>query len=149
MALKKPVCFDLTEGFALELDPSSDTSAVGAVATRDEHVTGAALSAGDPVCWDAAGDLLTRGDAGDPAKTGIVGVALGAAAAQAQVALVKRGIARGVLSDAGPGRAYYLDIGGGPTSTPPSGGSARVVRLGWAVNKTDLEVLIQDMGPGA
>ena len=58
----------------------------------------------------------------------------------------QRFFTKGVLTGATPGAPYYLNSGGGLTPTQPSGSSLRLVRIGWAVNSTDLDVVLHDMG---
>lgn len=119
---------------------------ISAKVTGETHTTGTALSAGDPVGWGPAGSTLVRGDAGADAQARIIGVALNTTAANASSIIIKRGIAKGVLSGATPGAAYYLAVGGGLTATIPSGSLLRLVRIGWAVNSTDLDVVLHDLG---
>lgn len=137
----------LTAGATTQADAlHTHLSVIGALATQAVHTTATAVTAGDPVAWGSAGNQLARGDAGVDAQARIIGVALTSAAAASQTTVVKRGIAKNVLTGATPGAPVYLNLGGGLTMTPPSGQALRVVRLGWAVNATDLDVVIHDLG---
>jgi hypothetical protein len=51
----------------------------------------------------------------------------------------------GVLSSATAGSVYYLQSSGGIGTTVPSGGN-NVVQVGFAINATDLFVMIQRFG---
>lgn len=119
---------------------------ISAKVLGDTHVTSNALNAGDPVAWSSTASTLARGDAGVDAQARIIGVALSNVAANASGVIIKEGVAKNVLSGATPGAPVYLGLGGGLTFAQPSGTALRLVRLGWAVNATDLEVKIYDMG---
>lgn len=112
---------------------------------KDTHTVVEAVNAGDPVAWSSTANKLAQGDAGNDADSRIIGVALAAALADATTAVVKKGIAAGVLTGATPGTAYYLADGGGLSATPPSSGK-RFILVGYAVNATDLELRITDYG---
>lgn len=114
--------------------------------TADTHTTATPLAPGDPVAWGPTASVLARGDAGVDANARIIGIAAAPIAASGAGTIVKRGIAKGVLSGATPGAPYYLNLGGGLTTVQPSGTALRLVRMGWAVNTTDLDVSIYDMG---
>ena len=112
----------------------------------DTHTTSTAVSPGDPVAWSATASVLARGDASVDANARIIGLAAAAIGASGAGSIIKRGVAKGVLAGATPGMPYYLNVGGGLTPTQPTGSALRLVRMGWAVSTTDLEVSIYDMG---
>jgi hypothetical protein len=62
--------------------------------------------------------------------------------------IVSIGKCAGVLSGATAGVPYYLGAAGGISSTPPSSGN-QLVRVGYAMNATDLWVEIQAYGKRA
>lgn len=113
---------------------------VSAQACVDYHMCGTALTAGDPVAWSATSNQLVRGDASSSSTSRIIGIALTSAAANTSVAIVKRGVAAGVLSGATPGAPIFLNTGGGLVSVMPSGQSVNMVRLGWATSASGLDV---------
>jgi hypothetical protein len=111
------------------------------------HTNGAvALAAGDPVGWSSTASVLVRGDAGVTANARIIGIALQATAPNGTAQIIKKGIAQGVLSNAVAGTPYFLNVGGGLTTQVTTTSSARIVRVGFAVSATDIEVLIDDLG---
>jgi len=137
----------LTMGVTAQADAlHTHANVISAKVVGDSHTTGTALSAGDPVAWGSTANTLVRGDAGVDAQARIIGLAFTATAANAAGIIVKRGVLKNVLSGATPGQAFYLAIGGGLTPTIPTGASIRLVRVGFAVNATDLDVAIHDMG---
>lgn len=99
-----------------------------------------ALSAGDAVQWSSTPDTLARCDAASINTSQCIGVALAATPANANGRIVKRGIAAGVLSQATPGSAIYVGVGGGLTSSIPTASGAAVVRVGVAKSGSDLDV---------
>lgn len=102
------------------------------------------FSAGDPVMYSSTADTLVRCDAGTGTTTSqVIGVALNTVAANGVGKIVKRGIAKGVLSQATPGSEIFLGIGGGLTSTVNTASGSVVIRVGYATNATDLDVQIQ------
>lgn len=121
-------------------------SVISAKVIGDVHTASTALNPGDPVAWSSTANTLARGDAGIDAQARIIGLALSSVASGATGVIVKEGVAKNVLSGAMPGAPVYLNLGGGLTFTQPTGTALRLVRLGWAVNATDLDVKIYDMG---
>ncbi len=83
---------------------------------------------------------------------GAVTDATNAAIATARVACVKisatscriAGVATGILSGATAGTVYFLSTAGALTTTPPSTSSTVIVKVGIALNATDLLVQIGD-----
>ena len=119
----------------------------GAKTVEDTATNGSvALSAGDPVCWSSTANQLVRGDAATLATGRVVGLTLAATAASGTATVVKQGLLPGVLSGATPGAPVFLAPGGGLTMTVPNATGNRIVRVGYARNATDLDVLIGNMG---
>jgi hypothetical protein len=113
-------------------------SAKGLIDTVTNGAT--ALAAGDPWTWGSTSNTIVRSDATGGSGTALCrGVALTAIAANGTGQVVRQGVAAGVLSGATPGAPYFLAPGGGLTATIPGSGYS-VVRLGLAVNATDLDV---------
>lgn len=105
-----------------------------------------ACAKGDPVSWGPTADKFSKGDAGNTADSRIFGIVMDAVAADGDEVVVRQGIAAGVLSGATAGAPYWLASGGGLTASIPTGVGNRIIRVGWAVNATDLEVSIHDGG---
>ena len=63
---------------------------------------------------------------------------------QAVVATPRGAVYKGVLSDAHPGQLYYLTKEGGFSPDPPD--EPPMVKVGYALNKTDLYVDIKHYG---
>jgi len=137
----------LTQSEATEADAlHTHASVISAKVVGDKHLTASVLRAGDPVAWSSTANTLARGDAGIDAQARIIGLAQAATDANGAATIIKRGILKGVLSGAIPGQPLYLAVGGGLTATIPTGSSLRLVRVGYAVNSTDLDVCLHDMG---
>jgi hypothetical protein len=124
----------------------SHNSVIGATTVVGYHQCASSLAAGDPVAWSSTNNTLARGDATIDASARIIGIAATGGAAGTSVPILKRGMATGVLSNATAGLPVYLNSGGGLTQTAPSGASIRLVRVGWAINATDLEFQPYDLG---
>ena len=104
-----------------------------------------AILLGDPVIQSTVNDRVARGDAANPLKTGVVGVAK---TAQPVIGLattvVYAGKCTGVLVAATAGDAIYMANGGGLTNVAP----ATAVTIGYAINATDLLVTVGSGGGG-
>jgi hypothetical protein len=135
----------LTGGTTSLADPLHQHSNVLSAQTcAATHATGVSLNLGDPVYWSATANTLARGDASALASSQIIGLAAAAGSANSQVFIIKRGVAAGVLSGATPGQTYYLNAGGGLTTSLPSSGS--IVRIGTACSSTALDVFPMYVG---
>jgi hypothetical protein len=107
----------------------------------------AAVNAGDPV-YISGTNTVAPGDTADP-KAFIIGVSIDGQGTVGQpTKVVRDGIAAGVLSSANPGDRYWVATNGGLTTTKPASGK-RSIRVGYALNATDLYVLITDFGKAA
>lgn len=109
-------------------------------------VTGEALVKADPVSWSATANQLAKGDAANDADSRVIGVSDNAYSASATATIIRKGILTGALTGATPNTPYYLANGGGITTTPPTGSGNNLVRIGYAVNSTDLDVNIEVVG---
>jgi hypothetical protein len=107
-----------------------------------------AVGAGVYFSGDNAGTpIVSAGSCNTAGKDNIIGIcSLAAGAGGAATSYIRWGTAVDVLSGATIGAAYYL----GPTGTPVLASALasgnRVIRLGYAINATDLDVRIQDIG---
>jgi hypothetical protein len=135
---------ELTDGSTTTLHSHAGANAAEVLQELLTALEGCAK--GDPVAWSSTADKFAKGDAGNTPDSRIFGVVLDAVAADGQEVVVRKGIAPGVLVGATPGAQYWLNTGGGLTPTIPSGVGLRLIRIGWAVNATDLEVSVQDGG---
>jgi hypothetical protein len=105
-----------------------------------------AIAVADPV-YPSAVDQVGKADAGTIAKAHVIGVATTAQATIGQdVSFVSEGVASGVLSGATVNTPYWLQNGGGIGPTLPSSPNRRLIRVGFAVNTTDLWVDVTDFG---
>lgn len=102
----------------------------------------------DPV-YINGNDTVGKARADTDAKARVIGVIKsGAGAAPTSVDVIRRGICAGILVGATANTPYFLqETGGIGTSIP--GATFRVIRVGYAINATDLEVLIHDYGKKA
>jgi len=117
---------------------------------ENEPDAGEAIAIGDPLYISAA-DTVSKADAARAtlAKNRVVGVAGTAQGTVGQpVELVSDGVAPGVLSGATGGTPYYVNAGGGLTTTPPAGPN-RLIKVGYALNANDLFVQVTDLGARA
>ena len=136
-------------GIGALLDGNSiSKSSLGLIAEGLEAqiVAAETVAAGDPVAYSATNNEFNQGDAGNLADSRIFGIAEAAIVATNPGRIVRRGVAVGVLSGATVNTPFYLAAGGGLTTTIPTGAGNRVVRMGYAKNATDLEVIIQTLG---
>jgi hypothetical protein len=122
------------------------TGASGADIEEDVAVNSAVVL-GDPVYRTAVNDRVAPSNAAVTATAGVVGVAkTGQAIVGGLAKIVYAGPCTGVLAGATAGAEYWLAIGGGATATPPITAGTRMIRVGYAINATDLMVQIQDYG---
>jgi len=121
------------------------SSAVATEAPRveDTHTEGESMSAGDVVCWSSTADQIVVCDNGTNAISRAIGVVRVSSGGTSDI--VKHGIAENVGTFTA-GTPYYLGASGALVvygSVPKPG---RVIRVGFAVNTTDLDVQIMDFG---
>jgi hypothetical protein len=109
---------------------------------------GAALSKGDPVYF-SGNDTANKAEAGTAAKARVVGLSSAAFSSSAAVTVVTQGVLTGVLSSATAGTPYYLGDTGGLVLYAAISSASRVVRVGYAINASDLFLAIEDIGKKA
>jgi hypothetical protein len=107
-----------------------------------------ATADGDPV-YVNGNDTIGKSLANDDAKSRVIGlIRTGSGAAGATPEVVTTGPATGVIAAATFNTPYYLQAAGGIGTALPGAGN-RVIQLGYALNATDLFVLIKDFGKKA
>jgi hypothetical protein len=142
----------VVDGTTISINGSNQLQSIGSdEATRVEntHTTATDSTAtADPVYINGA-DTVGKARADDDAKADVIGVIrTGAGAAGATPDVVSHGPAAGVLSGATAGAVYFLQATGGIGTSIPGGGN-RVIQVGYALNATDLFVLIKDFAKRA
>jgi len=118
----------------LEVIGAGDANRVAEEVTADENV-----SAGDPVYWRDT-DEVGQSQADGAGRRKVIGIMEDAVTTGNDGTLVRRGVATGVISGATAGDRYFLDQGGGLTTSPPTGSGDAVWFIGHAKNATDLDV---------
>lgn len=119
---------------------------VGAVEITGVFTAGAAGVTKGQGVYVSAANVVLAGDCTDAAKSQIIGVCNTTAASTVATTVLQAGRCTAVLSGATPGAAYYLSATGGPVVFSSLPAAARVIRLGFAHNATDLLVNVQDFG---
>ena len=136
-------------GIGALLDGNSlQKSSTGLLAAglEEDLVANETVAAGDPVAYSSTNNEFAKGDATLDADSRIFGIAEAAIVATNPGRIVRRGVAVGVLSGATVNTPYFMQGGGGVGTTAPSASGNRIIRMGFAKNATDLEVIIQDLG---
>lgn len=105
------------------------------------------LNAGDPV-YIVGVNCVGQADAASRRKSDVIGIVESAYwAGDTFVEVLMAGMCRNVLSGAVAGARYYLQPGGGiGASLPPHGNNYRCIRIGIALNASDLLIQIMDYG---
>jgi hypothetical protein len=141
----------LTAGAASNADSlhtHASSAATEAPKIENTLTVGEAVAAADPVYFTNTNNRVGKADTVDP-KARVVGVTrIGQTTPGDTAEVVSAGICAGVLSGATAGDAYYLATGGGIATSLP-GSTKRVIRVGYAVNASDLWVEIVDFGKKA
>ncbi len=144
---------------AANLDTLTDTSNADALHTHsipavdeakrveDTHTNNVAITTAQVVRWSGTNNEITPAANVGVANARAIGVArTGGGGSPATSEVVKHGVCAGVLSGATINTPYYLGAAGALVvlaSVPKPG---RVVRMGFALNATDLDVQIHDYG---
>lgn len=141
----------LTAGAASNADAlhtHASSPATEAPKVENTLTVGEAILVGDPVYFTNTNNRIGKGDTTDP-KANIAGVARTAQAVPGNTCeVVSIGPCAGVLSLATAGDKYFLQTGGGIGTALPLSGK-RIILVGFAINATDLFVLIHDYGKKA
>jgi hypothetical protein len=127
------------------------THAVSAVeeAKRIEHthLNNVSITAGQAVRWSGTNNEITQASNATAAGARVIGVArVGGAANPGTSEVVKCGVCAGVLSTATVNEPYYLGTGGALVTVGSVPTPGQFVRVGYAINGTDLDISIQDYG---
>jgi hypothetical protein len=131
------------DGASITLNGSGELRATAAVASYE---VGESVDAGDPLFFSAA-DTVSKADTTDTSnKANVIGVSLNGQGTIGQPTnVVRAGVVPDVLLSAAAGVEYWLKDGGGLTAVIPGSGK-RLIRVGFALNATDLDVRISDFG---
>lgn len=140
----------LTAGAASNAD-SLHTHAITAVdeakRVEDTHVNNTAVTAGRAVRWSSVNNQVIHADNATSANATAIGIArTGGAGDPGTSEIVKHGVCAGALTGATVNTPYFLGTAGALVlfaSVPKPG---RVVRMGFAINATDIDVQIMDFG---
>ena len=97
----------------------------------------------------SANSEVINGESDSDAGARIIGIALDTASDGNNTRVVSHGIAAGVLTGATFNTPYYVGADGALSASIPTGGSRRIIRVGYALNATDLMVHITDLGKRA
>ena len=140
-----------TDDTTIQINGSNELEVLASTISEDlkEEVTANEnVTAGDPVYWGGADNQVRESQAGTAGRKQAVGVMEDTVNAAASGTMVKRGTCTGVLTGATVGDRYYLASAGGlsAANTPPTGGGANVILIGYARSATDLDVMIQIIG---
>lgn len=103
-------------------------------------LTGSGVAAGTALYYSAAGTVSAASN-NTVGHDNVIGVATDNAGN-----FVRQGIVQSVLAGAAAGTAYYLGTAGTPVTAGTLTTGQRVIRLGYALNTTDLDVRIEDVG---
>jgi hypothetical protein len=132
-----------------------DYTTVGAAASSHTHTTltdattataSASISKGVGLYYSGNAQVGTGDCTIGQSKDNIVGVAGAAATVSNPATIIRSGVVTGVLTGATAGTAYYLSATGVPVTATAIPSGARAIRLGYAINATDLDVRIEDVG---
>lgn len=144
---------------APNLDTLTDTSNADALHTHtiastdeakrveDTHLNNIAISAGQAVRWSSTSNEITTADNGSAAGSRCIGVArTGGASNPGTSEVVKHGIAASVLSGKTVNTPIFLGSSGALVEWASLPVPGRVIRMGYMVNASDLDVQIMDLG---
>jgi hypothetical protein len=138
----------------LTAGPTSNADALHTHSGSDEakrieatHLNNATVTAGRAVRWSATANEVIHADNATAAGARTIGVArTGGLVNPGTSEVVKYGVCTGVLSSATVNTPYFLGTAGALVLLASVPNPGQVVRMGYAVNGTDLDVQIQDYG---
>ncbi len=143
---------------AANFDTLTDTSNADALHTHsaapateaekieDTHTNNVAVAAKQVVRWSATADEITPAANAGAANARAIGVARTGGAPAATSEIVKVGVCVGAIAGATVNTPYFLGAAGALVLLAAVPKPGRVVRMGYAVNATDLDVQIMDFG---
>lgn len=141
-------------GLQLKLDGTTLVTSVNGVKVDHapelvKQLTAASNIAAFSAVYISANNVVAQGanTADNPSR--IVGVAKAAITTGNTGDVTRYGVITGALSGATAGAPYYMGPTGLPILYASLASAARVIRLGWAYNATDLFVDVQDIGKKA
>jgi len=139
----------LTAGSSSNADSlhTHDIPASEAKRIEDTHVNNVIVAAGQAVRWSATTGEITLAANTSADTCRAIGVArVGGAANPGTSEVVKHGVCTGVLSGATVNTPYFLGAAGALVTAGSVPVPGQYIRVGFAVNATDLDVQIQDYG---
>jgi hypothetical protein len=137
----------LTAGSSSNADSLHTHSVAEAQRIEGTHLNNAAVTAGRAVRWSGTANEVIHADNAAAANCRAIGVArTGGAANPGTSEVVKVGVCTAVLSGATVNTPYFLGTNGALVLLASVPNPGQVVRMGYAVNGTDLDVQIQDYG---
>lgn len=139
---------DLTDGSnADSLHTHNITDVDEASRVEDTHENNVTITTGEAVRWSGTNNQLTQAANNTFPNSRVIGVARsGGAASPGTSEVVKHGICQNVLTAATVNTPYFLGSSGALVTYGSLPVPGRVVRMGYAVNATDLDVQIMDLG---
>lgn len=133
----------LTGGGSTSLHTHASATSVPRV--ENTYTVGSNVTAGQPVYF-SANNSVAPALANTTTGNKVIGIAKTTITVGNPVVVLSEGILTGILSGATAGDYVYLAASGGLTTVKPSSSGNRIVRIGYAVNATDLFVLIDFFG---
>ena len=140
------------DGVTIQINGSNQLEVIGSGQAErlcNTYVAQAAVAAGQPVFQTSTNNEVAEADASvRAASTSFVGVAKAAAGVGANVEVATDGLVLGALTGTGitAGQPVYIAVGGGLTSTRPTGAGNSIMYLGRAKNADDLTLQPQYLG---
>lgn len=137
----------LTAGSSSNADSLHTHTVDEARRVEHTHLNNAAVTAGRAVRWSGVDNEVIHADNATAAGARTIGVArTGGLANPGTSEVVKYGVCTGVLSSATVNTPYFLGTNGALVLLASVPSPGQIVRMGYAVNGTDLDVQIQDYG---
>lgn len=123
------------------------TSVDEAKRVEDTHTNNVAVTTGQVVRWSGTNNEITPAANDTAANARAIGIArVGGAGDPGTSEVVKHGVCAGAIAAATVNTPYFLGAAGARVLFAAVPTPGRVVRLGYAVNATDLDVQIMDLG---
>lgn len=111
------------------------------------HVNSETISAGNAVRWSSTANQIAKGDNNNATNSRVIGIArTGGGADPGTSEVVKCGVATSVVSGKTANTPLFLGSAGALVEWASLPVPGRVVRMGYAVNATDVDVQIADLG---
>jgi hypothetical protein len=137
----------LTAGSSSNADSLHTHAVSEAQRVEATHLNNATVTAGRAVRWSGTDSEVIHADNGAATTCRAIGVArTGGLVNPGTSEVVKIGVCTGVLSGAAVNTPYFLGTAGALVLLASVPAPGQIVRMGYAVNGTDLDVAIQDYG---